>query len=600
IQHRLHSEVELLSPAGDWDCLRAAVENGADAVYFGLDCGHNARARAKNFSVDDLKPNMEFVHLRGVRGYVTLNTLVFPSELSDVEGLLDKILAAHVDAVLVQDIGLAQLIRMHCPSLAIHASTQMTLTSAESLAVVGQLGIQRVVLPRELSIDEIAQIHEQASIELEAFVHGALCVAYSGQCLTSESLGNRSANRGQCAQACRLPYELICDGQDVPTGDVRYLLSPQDLAAYDHVPQLIAAGVRSFKIEGRLKAPEYVASITRRYRQVIDATLAGHPASISFGEKQEMELTFSRGFSPGWLEGCDHKRLVPGLSSAKRGIHIGHVHEVRDRSVTIDLQGPLSAGDGIVFAGDRAAGTEVGGRVFQLFQRRKPVRQEVSHGRVEVTLTTDTKQLRTLYPGQQVWKTDDPKLTRALRKTYSSPDPIRRVNVTLRIQARTGDPLVIEGFADNGGRCQFRSSEPLPLATKHAATADLFQTQLRRLGGTVYTLTHVDAEISGEPLVPLSVLGKARRSIVSQLNASAVDRSADRNTQTSTLADLQQSIRHRAWGEIASTDGPVALRVTVRSLGQLRAALDHPLEGIYVDFQDIRQYREAVATAHDR
>src|SRR5688572_6837659 len=279
--HPIVVRPELLAPAGDRDCIRAAIENGADAVYFGLDCGFNARARAKNFAAADLPEILRQLHSRGVKGYVTLNTLIFPSELPEVERHVVELAEAGVDAVLVQDLGLARLVRGICPQLAIHASTQMTLSSSECIAVAAELGIERVVLPRELSLDEIQLIREQSNMPLEVFVHGALCVAYSGQCLTSESLGGRSANRGQCAQACRLPYDLLCDGKLVDTGDQKYLLSPQDLAAYDLVPELVKLGVVSLKIEGRLKTPEYVANITHHYRQAIDAACAGNPVQFS-------------------------------------------------------------------------------------------------------------------------------------------------------------------------------------------------------------------------------------------------------------------------------------------------------------------------------
>ena len=206
---------ELLAPAGDWECVRAAIENGADAVYFGLDCGFNARARAANFGVDDLPELMQTLHRRGVAGYATLNVVVFSDELAEFERVARACEEAGVDAVLVQDVGAARLLRERCPGLPLHASTQMTLTSAETIALAETLGMERVVVARELSLAEIKAIRQQTSMPLEVFVHGALCVAYSGQCLTSESLGGRSANRGVCAQACRLPYEMICDGQPV-------------------------------------------------------------------------------------------------------------------------------------------------------------------------------------------------------------------------------------------------------------------------------------------------------------------------------------------------------------------------------------------------
>src|SRR5271154_2800910 len=233
---------ELLAPAGDWECARAAVENGADAIYFGLE-RFNARMRANNFSEGDLPKLMEFLHRRGVKGYVTFNTLVFANELAEAESYLRTLIAAGVDAAIVQDAGVCRLIRRLSPDFPIHASTQMTVTSAAGVEFAKELGCNLVVLARECSLKEIGKMAGPAALPLEVFGHGAVCVAYSGQCLTSEALGGRSANRGECAQACRMPYELISDGQLVPLGDRRYLLSPQDLAAYDLIPQLIELGV---------------------------------------------------------------------------------------------------------------------------------------------------------------------------------------------------------------------------------------------------------------------------------------------------------------------------------------------------------------------
>jgi putative protease len=269
---------ELLSPAGNWECAKAAVENGADAIYFGLE-QFNARMRAQNITTAELPKLMQYLHLRGVKGYVTLNTLIFPQELTQAEQYLRTIIAAGVDAVIVQDIGLCRLIRHLSPDFPIHASTQMTITSATGIEFAKCLGCQLVVLARECSIQEIEKIQKKLiekriSLPLEVFVHGALCVAYSGQCLTSEALGGRSANRGECAQACRMPYELIADGNLVDLGDRKYLLSPQDLAGLDVLPELVKAGVSSLKIEGRLKAPEYVANVTRVYRQALDRIIA--------------------------------------------------------------------------------------------------------------------------------------------------------------------------------------------------------------------------------------------------------------------------------------------------------------------------------------
>ncbi|HEY9600672.1 MAG TPA: DUF3656 domain-containing protein [Allocoleopsis sp.] len=269
---------ELLAPAGHWDCAKAAVENGADAIYFGLE-RFNARMRAQNITEAELPHLMEYLHRRGVKGYVTLNTLVFPQELAEAQQYLRTIIAAGVDAVIVQDVGICRLIRHLSPDFPIHASTQMTITSATGVEFAKSLGCQLVVLARECSLKEINKIQRQleernVSLPLEVFVHGALCVAYSGQCLTSEALGGRSANRGECAQACRMPYELIADGKAVDLGNRKYLLSPQDLAGLEVLPELVKAGVSCLKIEGRLKTPEYVANVTRVYREALDRAIA--------------------------------------------------------------------------------------------------------------------------------------------------------------------------------------------------------------------------------------------------------------------------------------------------------------------------------------
>ncbi|MCH2124145.1 MAG: DUF3656 domain-containing protein [Pirellulaceae bacterium] len=582
---------ELLAPAGDWDCARAAVENGADAIYFGLDCGMNARARAQNFDLDDLPNLMRFLHRRGVKGYVTINTLAFPSELPEVENILRGIAAAAADAILVQDFGVARLAHEICPELEIHASTQMTLTSAECIEVTKQLGIKRVVLARELSIEEISQIHRQTEMPLEAFVHGALCVAYSGQCLTSESLGGRSANRGQCAQACRLPYELTCDGEDVELGDVQYLLSPQDLAAYELTPELIAAGVCSFKIEGRLKTPEYVANITKHYRRAIDAAREQKPISFSRQEVEEMELSFSRGFSPGWLPGSDHKMLVPGQSSSKRGVLLGKIIEVRTRGVAVALCATISRGDGIVFTGDRAKNEEQGGRVYQVFRNQQLQNEPIGRGTVELRFNRNDIELSRLYPGQSIWKTDDPQLTIRLRRSFTGSDPIRRVPLDLKVTAIAGQPLQITGTTTTGATCQLQSVDALQPATRHPASLTNLREQLQRLGQTVYQLRNVKARIHGGPMVPHSVLGTLRREMIRQLDNCSLD-PPRKMASTPVLPRLRSQ-------NLSSPELPTTpeIHLLCRSLNQVQAALQQNVKQIYVDFQDIREYHDAVQSA---
>lgn len=590
----LPSAPELLAPAGNRECAKAALANGADAVYFGLEGAFNARARAAGFSAEDLPEFLAFLHRSGVRGYVTLNTLAFSDELEPLEAIVRQIAEAGADGVLVQDLGLLRMIRRIAPELPIHASTQMTLTSAECIRVVEDLGIERVVLARELSVREIARIHEATPVPLEAFVHGALCVAYSGQCLTSESLGGRSANRGQCAQACRLPYELVCDGQDVDLGDQKYLLSPQDLAAYALIPELIGAGVTSLKIEGRLKTAEYVANITRHYRQAIDAAVAGGPVEFTDRQVEEMELSFSRGFSAGWLQGCDHKMLVPGLSSAKRGVFVGEVVDVRRGRVRIELSGRLKAGDGVVFEGDRAAGEEQGGRVFTIHRQGKRVTEEIAGGVVELVFQRGAIDLERIWPGQKIWKTDDPALTRCLRKTFSGEVQGKDLPVEITVSAAVGKLLAVAAKAEGLCVVVCTSEEPLAEAVKHPLTREVLEEQLGRLGSSGFILAGLSARIEGRPMAPLSVLGKLRKETVAGLQA------AREEVLRVGHATAAEPVLPRMRDEIvksAATPGEPRLGVMCRSLHQVRAMLEQGVSVIYADFQDIRQYGEAVSLA---
>jgi putative protease len=594
---------ELLAPAGDLDCARAAIANGADAVYFGIDVGFNARARAANIPLADLPGLMRLLHRHGVRGYATLNTLVFSDELPEFERVGLACAEADVDAVLVQDVGAARLLKSACPGLPLHASTQMTLTSAECITLAEELGMERVVLARELSIAEIAAIHRQTTMPLEVFVHGALCVAYSGQCLTSESLGGRSANRGQCAQACRLPYDLVCDGRDVDLGAQKYLLSPQDLAAYSLTPELIVAGVASFKIEGRLKTPEYVANITRHYRTALDEAVAGRPVAFTPRAVEEMELSFSRGFSPGWLGGCDHKMLVPATSSAKRGVRLGTVAAVRRDRIAVDLApglaGGVKRGDGVAFDCGATSDEARGGRVYEVFQDGLSLTEPVTVGRVELAFGRDALDVTAIRPGQAVWKTDDPQLTARLRASFAGSGPLRRQPLDLHVTAAVGEALRVRARTASGAECEVTSAEPAQEARKHPLDDATLRTQLGRLGGTPFELRGLTAEIAGRPMLPLSVLGRVRHELVEALEAAVVR--GDGRGGDDARGDGGRSERDRARDNadcLSRSDRPTgvpALHVLVRSLDQLGAVLEHGERSVYADFADIRQYHDAVA-----
>ncbi|MGZ3433549.1 MAG: DUF3656 domain-containing U32 family peptidase, partial [Isosphaeraceae bacterium] len=588
---KLRLKPELLSPAGDRTCLLAAVENGADAVYFGLR-RHNARIRAMNFDGADLAEVMALLHRRGVWGYVTLNTLMFPDELADVEATVRELVMAGVDAVIVQDLGLSRLIRAISSDLEIHASTQMSITSEEGIRLAAELGCSRVILARELALDEIKRIRSQARLPVEVFVHGALCVAYSGQCLTSEALGGRSANRGECAQACRMPYEIICDGQPVDLGKTQYLLSPQDLAAYDLIPLLIELGVSSLKIEGRLKSPEYVANITRHYRQAIDAAWAGQPVAFTPRDVEEMQLSFSRGFSHGFLDGNNHKVLVRGDYAKKRGIFVGRVESVSIAGVVISCSTIVKPGDGVVFDGDDVAGVaEQGGRIYEVLVARS--------GRVELRLGRAAIDLGRLQPGQGVWKTDDPELSTRLRRSFEG-SPARLVDLDLEVHAEAGLPLEVAAITANGHRASVRTESPLAPARSQPADLNLLRDQLGRLGGTIYRLRDLAATIIGAPMIPKSLLNQVRRDLVTQLDLTAAAPppraiAAEPSLPTLLTPIRQERQRQREQAERFAASDLVSLSVLCRRTDQIEAAVALGMSTIYADYQDIKEYASAVA-----
>ncbi len=585
---------ELLAPAGDWECAKAAIAYGADAIYFGLNVGFNARARATNFHLDDLSELMPLLHRNGMKGFVTLNTLAFTEELSELEKNVRRLAAAGVDAVIVQDIGVALMIRQIAPSLAIHGSTQMTITSAETLAGLEELKLERIVLARELSVKEIADITSKSKVPVEVFVHGALCVAYSGQCLTSESLGGRSANRGQCAQACRLNYELIVDGQERDLGPNKYLLSPVDLAAYDHVPQLIEAGVASFKIEGRLKSPEYVANIVSHYRQAIDAAMANRPVSMSDDDRIEMELSFSRGFAPGWLEGCNHKRLVPGLSSNKRGVEVGHVTKVIGERIHVQLQHGLRKGDGIVIEGDRAANEEIGGRIYQIYRGRDRCDDRVD-GNVTLELQAGVVPRDIDLSGRKIFWSHSPEHSKKWQSRSLEKNDVGKLPLILHVDATVDQQLrVTVQLADL--KFELLSDMPLQAARKQPATPELFEQQFSRLGGTPFNLRSITTNLVGQPMVPLSVLGDLRKRMLDRLEHDVDFTNAHHCSQDEVWQKLVQQTRSADTRNVTSTSP--TLHLLCRSLPQIQWALDAGVKSVYAEFHDIRQYKEAVDRAH--
>ncbi|MEX1048048.1 MAG: U32 family peptidase [Akkermansiaceae bacterium] len=577
---------ELLSPAGNWDCARAAVAAGADAIYFGLP-RFNARLRADNFIDADLEELMEFLHRHGVKGFVTMNTLIFTSELEAAEAQLRKIAAAGVDALIIQDLGLAKLARSVALDVELHASTQMTITSPEGLAFIESLfPMERAVLARELSIKEIEKFRSSVKTEnlhlktpLEVFVHGALCVAYSGQCLTSESLGQRSANRGECAQACRMPYEIVVDGETRDLGAVRYLLSPQDLAAADLIPDLVRAGVKSFKIEGRLKSPEYVSAVTRVYRKALDAAMADKPSPITATDRYELEMTFSRGLSTGWFSGTNHPYLTHGKFGKKRGPLLGEIIDCGPGWIKLgNLTGvPFTAGDGVVFDAGENRDLEQGARIWV-----------VEGERLIFHLTYSGINFDRIKPGQTLYKTSDPKLDSELRRFWQNTRPAEKKSpLQLVVTGKPGEPMEVRS-----GDFTVRSEMLIQEAAKHLLATETLVAQLGRLGDSSFELGSLDNQLEGNCHIAVSALNHLRRALVKQLETAAAIK-PERPKITTTHRDLLP-LPSTSDVKCATSDVP-RLSVLCRTLGQLTAAIDCGVETVYCDFEDPRRYKEAVA-----
>ena len=587
---------ELLAPAGDWECLKAAVTAGADAVYFGLPA-FNARLRAENFTEVDLPLVMDYLHARGRRGYLTLNVLIFPSELAEAERLLRWVAESKVDAIIVQDLGLVRLAREICPQVEIHASTQMTLTSPEGVAFARRQGISLAVLARELSLRELAKFPsatEPSGLPLEVFVHGALCVAYSGQCLTSEVLGRRSANRGECAQACRLPYGLEVDGQPKDLGDRAYLLSPQDLAAIDEIPELIKLGLKSFKIEGRLKSPDYITAVTSVYRKAIDRALANHPAPASKEDKYRLEMTFSRGLFSGWFHGVDHQQLVHARFGKKRGPLAGRI--ARTGSDWIELEEmltPLHPGDGVVI--DRGTDTEKepGGFLFGVKGNRLLFR----HGSLPAN---------TARAGDRVWKTKDPQLEKQLKAERSKEAPIQTIPLHLKISGQPEKPLYLHATALDQ-EALLTSTIPLTPARNRPLTSESIQEQFGRLGGTPFHLGDLTVDLPQPVILPVSELNRLRRELVTRLTP-AVDSSPSPSisspSQDKALPNLlapitaKQTFRHSA--ECRNNTAEAKISVLCRDPAQAEALLPENPDHLYLDFEDLRRFAPTVETIRQK
>lgn len=538
---------EIMAPAGGFAQLKAAVANGADAVYVGLSA-FSARARAANFDAQQLKEAVDYCHKYQVHLYVAMNTLIFDREWTEVVEWIQVCRAARVDAMIIQDLGLCRVVQRLAPDIPIHSSTQQSITDADGVDFcASHHAATRVVLGRELSCDEIAHVHDRTNVEIEVFCHGALCVSYSGQCFSSEAWGGRSANRGQCAQACRLPYGLLVNGKLRDTQDMRYLLSPQDLSGLDQVPQLIQAGVSCLKIEGRLKDAEYVAATSRAYRQRVDQVWEQlHPdeertmtTTRTLSEvditRQDLVQLFARGqdethdgLTSGFLDGVKHQNLVRGRSPRHRGVHVGRVQAGSSPSgmgllvqLDEDSQVHLKLGDGLVVDRGQAQEEELGGTIYEY--------QELEDGLVQIQLGRDSVQSWQNHeqkgdilapPGAHVWRTHDALVAKKFRKLATA-DPIApKPGVRVQIKGQLGEPLEITISDGKKKRVRATSAQPLEAAQGKGLSIEQVRKAVGSLGNTNITLAG-KVQVSGmEGLwCPVSQIKQARRQAIEEWQA---------------------------------------------------------------------------------
>jgi len=553
---------ELMLPVGNKDMFYAAVENGANAVYFGVP-HWNARGRSLDFSFEDVREMIRYARIRHVRTFLAMNILVFEDEIDSLPEFIEDIAALEPDAMIIQDVGLMRLFKAVAPGVEIHASTQMTIASAEGVQMAERLGCTRAVLAREMSLEDIQNVANRTPLELEVFVHGALCVSFSGQCLTSENIGGRSANRGQCAQSCRLPYKMLVDGKPFDLHGKRYLFSPRDLSAIDDLDKLQEIGVKSFKIEGRLKSPEYVAATTIAFREKLDK------GSVSAKNHEPLEVLFSRGLNAGWLRGVNQQTLVNGSFSNHHGMYLGKVIRVDRKSVLVEGRHPLEAGDGILFE-DPGEENSAGSRLFSYkFSGDKTI---LEFGNIF--------DFRRVHPGMSAFRNDSPAMEKRLHKTFAERENELKFPVKMRLFANFGEPLSLEIQDSDGHKVVAQSEKNLERAKTPRDNSERIQKELSALTGTAYFAREMRLDIPSDAFVIDKEVRNLRKAAVEALDNARFDShpseaSAERGKAL--IANARSAYQDKNIQE-SDTAKPEQITVLVRSPKQLEK-----LQGLDID-----------------
>ncbi len=573
----MNKDHEILAPAGTFEALVAAVQNGADAVYLsGKDFG--ARMFAGNFDRDELQEAVVYCHVRGVSLYVTVNTLVFNHEMDSLVEYLDFLYTIGIDAVIVQDMGVLQVVRRYFPDLDVHCSTQMSVQTMEDIKYLASLGVKRVVLGREMDLQQIRQAKTETAVQLEVFVHGALCISVSGQCLMSSMIGGRSGNRGRCAQPCRQKYRLYNEDKQEMVASLQgdYLLSPKDLSTLAEISQVVEAGAYSLKIEGRMKKPEYVAKVVRAYRHVLEAAEQGSTADMETMDK-EMAI-FNRGFTRGNLFGEKGLDFMSMGSSGNQGYAVGIVksYDAKNAKLTLLLSDDLNHNDEIQL---RRKDETVGGRVEKLELGGKVVKS-CSKG---ATCQVNFKHACQI--GEQVYKTYDEVMMKEARDTYHK--EFLKIPVTMEITIKRGMPVT--GILSDGDRQVREVSETVPQeAVKRALTEADVIGQLSKMGGTPYEASRVQVHLEDGLALPMKMLNEIRRNLVEQLSIQR----ANRYQRSSQQARCQIPFNTETTSTNRVAD-EISLTYSVTNLEQLEKLMELQPETIY--YRDLDTLKEAAA-----
>lgn len=530
-------KIELLSPVGDFDCLKAAVQNGADAVYLGA-TNFNARNSANNFNLEDLNKAIDYSHLRNVKVFLTLNTLINNIEFNDALDIAKTSYECGIDGIIVQDIGLASYLLKNIPELPVHASTQMTCNNLSGAKYLEKLGFKRIVLARELSLSEIAHIKSNISCEVEVFGHGALCISYSGQCLYSSLIGGRSGNRGKCAQGCRLPYTLIENNQNIDKG---YLLSTRDLCSLELLPELVKANVDSLKIEGRLKTPEYVGTVTRIYKKYIDKIYNNENYIIEDEDKNSLLQVFNRGgFSTGHLSNSSNKNLIYKETPSNLGIYIGTVSNYNNNKghISFTLNTQLDLGDTICFEREHSKYT-----ISELMISNKNIKsalpnQKVTIGRMKGNIKV----------GDKIYKISSKNLTSISQAISSSENIKRPLEAKLDVHINTPIKLILKDTLT--GLTAEKEAEQFPETAINAPTTkEKLEIQLNKLNNTPFKIENLEINLDNNLFIPhISSINELRRNCIDELSNKIINihkRSFDCNMHCKESTSLSLNLNNK-------------------------------------------------------